>query len=75
MPDTEAQLFEQFKRWAYTPSTTPLPGPVGNDIPSAQSALEAGLWAAYRAGYAQALSDSEAVQRVVDFSINCMKEK
>lgn len=75
MPDSETPLFEKFKLWAYTPNTTPQQSPDEKDIPAAQDALEAGLWAAYRAGYQQALRDSEAVQRVVDFSINCMKEK
>lgn len=60
MPNTtEADLFEQFKKWGNSPDTelpqTP-PAPMG--------AVESGLWLAYRAGYLQALRDSEAVQRV-----------
>ncbi len=60
MPDTEAQLFETFKQWAHGPDTK-LHAPTTHGL---QDALEAGLWAAYRAGYAQALGDSEAALRV-----------
>ena len=58
----ESQLFKQFKQWAHGPNTVPQP-PTTLGI---QDALEAGLWAAYRAGYLQALADSEAAQRVVE---------
>lgn len=56
MADTESQLFEKFKQWAHGPDTA-LRSPPTHGL---QDALEAGLWAAYRAGYAQALDDSEA---------------
>lgn len=67
MPDTEAQLFEQFKRWAYTPGTTPAQDLGQQDRPTAQEALEASMWAAYRAGYCQAVSDCDGAQRLADF--------
>jgi len=62
MPDPNPQLIDKCKQWAHGPDTdlavAPPPGITG--------ALEAGLWAAYRAGYRQALLDSDAAQRVVD---------
>ena len=61
MPDLNPQLLDKFKQWANGPDTeltvAPPPGITG--------ALEAGLWAAYQAGYRQALSDCDGVRRVV----------
>lgn len=67
MSDTETELFERFKRWAYTPDTTPAQDLGPKDRPTAQEALEAGMWAAYRAGYSQAVSDCDGVQRLAGF--------
>lgn len=66
MSDAEAQLFEQFKQWAYTPNATPPQATGQGDSPTAQEALEAGMWAAYRAGYAQAVQDCDGAQRLVE---------
>lgn len=63
MSDSEAQLFEQFKQWAHGPDTVPQP-PTTQGV---QDALEAGLWAAYRAGYSQAVSDCDGAQRLAEF--------
>ena len=62
MPDPTPQLIDKFKQWAHGPDTEIA---AAKDA-SITGALEAGLWAAYRAGYQQALRDSEAAQRVVD---------
>ena len=62
MHDPTPHLLDQFKQWAHGPDTEL----AAAKEPSITGALEAGLWAAYRAGYQQALRDSEAAQRVVD---------
>ena len=63
MPDLNPQLLDKFKQLANGPDTelaATLP-------PGITGALEAGLWAAYQAGYRQALGDCDGVRRVVEF--------
>ena len=59
---SDAQLVERFRQWAHGPDTA-----LHHKPPVPMDALESGMWAAYCAGYAQALNDSEAVQRLVAF--------
>lgn len=64
MTKTEPQdgLYEQFKSWADGPDTA-----LHRNKPAPMDALESGLWAAYCAGYEQALSDNKVAQRLMDF--------
>ena len=61
MHDPNPNLIDKFKHWAHGPDTEL----AAAKEPSITGALEAGLWAAYRAGYQQALRDTEAAQRVM----------
>jgi hypothetical protein len=60
----EPQLREAFTRWADGPNA--LASQDAGDVASVRDAVRAGLWAAYRAGYAQALADSESARRMVE---------
>ena len=61
MPDPNPQLIDKFKQWAHGPDTE-----LATAKPSSVTdTLEAGLWAAYQAGYRQALRDCDGVRRVV----------
>ena len=64
-------LREQFLRWSRDPANSQ---PLNTNPANAADALqliEDALWAAYQAGYAQGVTDSEGAQRVVEY----LKEK
>lgn len=69
MPNTETQadLFAQFQHWLHSPDAAlrrEFPAVV-NRV-STEAIIEEAMWAAYRAGYAQAAKDCDGALRLVE---------
>ena len=65
--NTEPTLREKFARWQRDPNSSLqlTPNPAGT-VPTLQL-IEEALWVAHRAGYGQAMHDSDGLQRLTDF--------
>ncbi|MFE1574282.1 hypothetical protein ACFIQG_21160 [Comamonas odontotermitis] len=61
-----SDFFLQFQRWLHRPDVTPLRDH-SNSPPESGDGIENAMWKAYRAGYTQALKDSEAIQMLGGF--------
>ena len=58
--------YKLFNRWLHSPDAAQLMQSAPGTLDNLQTLLNDALWAAYCAGYTQAVNDSEAAQRVME---------